>query len=340
MSALPEFSRVVMLWICLTSTVAAQENWAEGLLSPRSLDFGTIATGSESVKWVTVKNNLQVSVELSGVSTACQCAQATMPSKRLLQPGEETAIEVRMNTLSFQKLRETTLTVTFGSPGFVSVSIPIRAYIRTDVVFEPGKLDFGNVEYSKGAEQVLKIMYAGRADWTIEDVKCAHPDMKCELREISRNAQAVNGINVEYSLRFRLSGEAKVGRFLEYATLETDDAKSPRIPLIVQGVVVPDVSISNPHTEVRALRVGQSAVVRLVIRGTRPFAIAGADFGGLAESFVMLPNDKVGGDEKLRIVELKFTAPNRPGRFSEVMRLRVEGREEPLEFSVSGTILN
>jgi hypothetical protein len=320
--------------------VAAQENWAEGLLSPRSLDFGTIATGSESVKWVTVKNNLQVSVELSGVSTACQCAQATMPSKRLLQPGEETAIEVRMNTLSFQKLRETTLTVTFGSPGFVSVSIPIRAYIRTDVVFEPGKLDFGNVEYSKGAEQVLKIMYAGRADWTIEDVKCAHPDMKCELREISRNAQAVNGINVEYSLRFRLSGEAKVGRFLEYATLETDDAKSPRIPLIVQGVVVPDVSISNPHTEVRALRVGQSAVVRLVIRGTRPFAIAGADFGGLAESFVMLPNDKVGGDEKLRIVELKFTAPNRPGRFSEVMRLRVEGREEPLEFSVSGTILN
>jgi hypothetical protein len=330
-----------MLWICLSSAAAAQQTWAEGLLAPRSLDFGTIATGSESVKWVNVKNNLQVSVELSGVSTACQCAQAVMPSKRLLQPGEETAIEVRMNTLSFQKLRETTLTVTFGAPEFASVSIPIRAYIRTDVVFEPGKLDFGNVEYSKGAEQVLKITYAGRPDWTIEDVKCAHPDVKCELREVARNVQAVNGINVEYSLRFRLSTEAKAGRFLEYATLETDDAKSPRIPLIVQGTVIPDVSISNPHTEVRGLRVGQSAVVRLVVRGTRPFTVAGVDFGGLADSFEVLPNERRGGgDEKLRILELKFTAPNRPGRYSEVMRLRVEGREEPLEFSVSGTIFN
>jgi hypothetical protein len=340
MTAAAVLLRVLAATICLAGSALAQQNWAEALVEPRQLNFGVIATGSESVKQVMVTNRLQVDLQIAGVTTACQCAQASLPAKQVLRPGEQTAIEVRMNTLSFQKQRDTTLSITFGSPQLATVQVPISAYIRTDIVFDPGKLDFGTVEYGRGVEQTLKISYAGRPDWTILKVNCANADMECKLEELSRNAQPVNGVHVEYALRVRLSAEAKPGRLLEYATLETDDAKGPSIPFIIQGTVLPDIAISNPRIDVRALRPGQTAMIRVVVRGTRPFVISGVNSGGLQGSIEMLRAEKSGTEEKLRIVELKFTAPNRPGRFSERMQLMVEGREEPLEFSVSGTILS
>ncbi len=100
--------------------------------------------------------------------------------------GEETTIEVRLNTRQFSKKRDTSLTISFDAPQFASVQIPISAYIRTDVVFEPGMVQFGNVAVGAGAESTVNLSYAGRPDWKIVDVKIGSQDLTATLRETSR----------------------------------------------------------------------------------------------------------------------------------------------------------
>jgi hypothetical protein len=89
--------------------------------------------------------------------------EADNPSKTLLQPGEKATIEVRMNTTNFEKQRDTTLSIFIDAPQYAEVRIPISAYIRTDVVFDPGKVEFARIEY--GTEPVAasrSIMPADR----------------------------------------------------------------------------------------------------------------------------------------------------------------------------------
>ncbi|MFM7058123.1 MAG: DUF1573 domain-containing protein [Planctomycetota bacterium] len=319
------------------SPAVAQERWANALLDRKKVDFGVIATGSEAIETLKVTNNLTTTVQLSGVSTGCQCASAMITGSRQLAPNQSTTIEVRMNTLAYTRKRETKLTIGFDAPVLATVEVPIEAYIRTDVVFEPGKLDFGSVENGRGAEQTVKVTYAGRPDWQILRVKCSNPSLKCQSRLIARNDSPVNGINVEYALQFQLSPTAPGGRFQEYATLETDDAANPFIPLMIQGTVQPEVSISNPRIEIKALRPGQTAMARVVVRGIRPFVVSEVNCGGLQAFFTVR---KAEAPEKLQVVEMLFTAPDRPGRFTERMQLKIEGREQELEFTVSGMILN
>jgi hypothetical protein len=242
-----------------------------------------------------------------------------------------------MNTLAYTRKRETKLTIGFDAPALATVEVPIEAYIRTDVVFEPGKLDFGSVDFGKGAEQSVKVTYAGRPDWQIVRVKCTNPALKCQSNLISRNESPVNGINVEYSLQFQLLPQAQPGRFQEYVTLETDDAANPFIPLMVLGTVQPDISITNPRIEIKALRPGQTATARVVVRGIRPFVVSEVNCGGLKDCFTVRMGET---PEKLQVVDMTFTAPDRPGRFTERMQLKVEGREQGLEFAISGIILN
>ena len=326
-----------VLLVVTSSSALAQGSWAERLVDTTKLEFGVIATGSEALKIVTIENTTGSTVQIGGFSTACRCAEASQPrgrEKTTLQPGEQTTIEVRMNTRAFKQQRDTTLTIQFISPQFAEVRIPISAYIRTDVVFDPGKVEFGKVEFLAGKEVPVKIAYAGRQDWKIVDVKISNQGLKASLKETERA-----GGRVGYELVMKLSPEARPGRIRDIVTLVTDDATNPHVPLLVEGEVVPDISISNPNIAIRALKPGETTTVKLVVQGTKPFLVEDVDCRDLNDCFEVRMSEK---ENKVQVVELEFTAPNNPGKFSQqmVVKVKIKDREDQIPFTVSGTINN
>ena len=48
------------------SSALGQESWADRLVEPKSLDFGVIATGSESLKVLTIENTTDAVLHISG----------------------------------------------------------------------------------------------------------------------------------------------------------------------------------------------------------------------------------------------------------------------------------
>lgn len=308
----------------------AQGDWASELFETKKIDFGVIATGSETLQVVRVRNTTETTVRIAGTSTSCACAHAEPPAQSVLQPGEETTIDVSMNTRQFKQRKDSNLIVRFDAPRYAEVRIPITAYIRTDVVFNPGRVQFGKREFGEGGAVTVQIAYAGRSDWTIEDVKINHKRLTATLKETQRRAG-----RVDYALTMTLDPLTRPGRVRDLVTLVTDDSRNPHVPLMVEGTVVPDISITPETVQIRPLAPGQTTTVRVVLKGRKPFLIEDIDCESLSDCFKVRLKDT---PNVLHIVDLEFSAPQKPGQFREDMIVKVAGREEPLRFQVSGRI--
>ena len=316
----------------VVSVAHAQDSWATQLVEPRKLDFGVIATGSESLKLLTIENTTNAVLHISGTSPGCQCVVPSAPSQSLLQPGEKATVEVRMNTKSFKQQRDTYLTITIDAPQYATVKVPVTAYIRTDVVFTPGKIDFGSREVGAGGEVPCKIAYAGRADWKILDIKYSNKALNAVLKEVARNP----GLGTaDFELTMTLSPEAPPGRIREIVTIVTDDASSPNVPLMVEGIVKSDITLANNSVGVGALKPGDVKTVQVVVQGTKPFVVEDVDCPKMQDCFKVELDSE---EKKLQIVRIQFTAPDSPGKFAEEMIVKIKGRQDTYRFTVSGEI--
>ncbi len=326
------FSLAILAISTANSTVYAQSSWAEQLVQPQKLDFGVIAAGSESIRVLTIENTTKTVVQIIGASPGCQCVQLGEPSQNILQPGEKATIDVRMNTRSYRHQRDTFLTVTFGAPQLATVRIPVTAYIRTDVVFTPGKIDFGSREVGTGGEVTCKIAYAGRSDWKILDIKYTNKDLNAILKEVERNP----GLGTaDFELTMTLAPASRPGRIREIITIVTDDAASPNVPLMVEGIVKSDITLANDNVRIRDLKPGEVTTVKVVVQGTKPFVVEDVDCPELQDCFKVKLDSQ---EKKLQIVELEFTAPANLGKFAEEMVVKIKGREDTYSFTVSGEI--
>ncbi|MCA9034017.1 MAG: DUF1573 domain-containing protein [Planctomycetaceae bacterium] len=315
---------------CALESAAAQSDWASQLVDTQRIDYGVVATGSEAVRQITVNNTTGTAVHISAVTTACTCIQAGKLSTNLLQPGEAVTFDLKLNTVQFSKKRDTSLTIHFDSPQYSSVTIPVSGYIRTDVVFDPGMVRFGSVDFGAGSEVTVKVAYAGRSDWKINDVKIGHSDVTASLKEIQRS-----GGRVDYALTVKLSPNAAPQRIRDLITLVTDDAANPYVPLMLEGTVIADITVAPETVNIRPLSPGQETTVQLVIKGKEAFVIQEIDCAAMDGCFSA---DVPAGAERLHILKVRFVAPERTGKFTENLLVKIANREQPLTVPVRGQV--
>ena len=318
----------VRLAILLMSSTAYSDDWARPLVAPKKIDFGVIATGSEAKKWVEVKNVYNQTIHISSVSTTCGCSVAT-PGSTTIAPGESTFVEVQMNTHKFRQRKDSNLIIRFDAPRYAELRIPITAYIRTDVVFDPGMIQFGDVDYGAGAASDVEIRYAGRSDWDIVDIKIGNRNLSADLIPSHRS-----GDRVSYRLSVKLDKDAAPGRIRDLITIVTNDI-NPYVPLIVEGTIVSDITVTPQLVNFRRIPSGQTASQRIVVRGKRPFRIEEIDCHGMADCFEAT---FTADSKSVHVVPIAFIAPRNPGRFEDELVIRIAGRTQPLKLRVSGII--
>lgn len=317
--------------LLVAPTNVSADDWADQIVKTKKIDFGVIATGSEAKKYVEVKNIYDRAIHISDVRTTCGCSAAAV-GKKTLEPGETSSVEVKMNTSKFRQRKDSNLIISFDRPRFAEVRVPITAYIRTDVVFTPGSIKFGNVDLGEEGKASVDIAYAGRSDWDIVNIKITNQNLKATLTPKARG----NG-RVDYRLDMILAPSTKAGRIRDLVQIVTNDTTNPFVPLMVEGTIVPDITITPAKVAVRPVSAGQSTRVQIVVKGKKPFKIDEIDCEGMEDCFHASIKDTA---SSIHIVPIEFNAPNRPGKFSEELIVKINGRRDPLKFSVSGTITN
>ena len=312
-------------------------NWAEKMFSELKHDFGNVAKGADARHTITVTNLYEESVRILNVGTTCGCT-AAKPDKELLKTGEVANIEVKMNTVKFSRQKNSNVDVSIsftdkrGITSTKSIRIPISAYIRPDVVIEPGGVNFGSVDVGSGAEQKVRVSYAGRNNWQITRVDTASPHLKAQAVETSR----VNG-KVKYDLIVQVTPDAPLGTLRDKITLHTNDTTSPTVPVLVDARVEPDIVVTpSVVTLGKSLKPGEEKTYTVVLKGKEPFAIEKIECNSAHECFkVRLSQDA----KTVHVLPLTFSPPDSPGDFNEEFTITVAGRPEPLVLRAEGTII-
>ena len=312
-----------------TQKPSDQRTWAQKMFSELEHDFGNVAAGADVQHTLTITNPYQETVRIVGVDKTCGCTGAEV-SKNEIGTHESATIDIAMDTKKFRDEKKSNVLVTlaFTHPSGVTqretVRIPIRAFIRKDVVVEPGGANFGNVAIGAGGEQTLTIKYAGRPDWAIDGVDSSSPHVDVQLGE-----RVAAGGRVEYRMKVSLKPDAPVGVVSDRLLLRTNDGGGQTVPVLVSAVVEPDIVVTPARVPLGSLQPGQKKVFTVVLRGKKPFEIG---------SVVCLNHDgvftlpDVAGAKPVHVLRLTATAPADGTAIDETFEVSIAGRDEPVTF--------
>lgn len=281
-----------------------------GLFRETSHDFGSVARAAKIEHRFTFTNTTDRELHIAGVRSSCGCTSPRVDNQTI-KPGEEGAVIAAFNTRAFTGQRGATVTVTFDKPYYTEVQFQVRGYIRTDVVVDPPQADLGNIDQGAPVEKVLSINYAGRNDWKITEVKPDSPFVTAEVVEKSRS-----GGRVGYDLVLRVAPDAPIGYLKDSIWLTTNDQRSPRFPVAVEGNVTADIAVSPTSLMLGEVHPGETIRKQIVVKGRSPFRVLNVD-GGDAFAF------RADSDSKaVHLIAVVYTVPSLPGPISA--RLLIE----------------
>jgi hypothetical protein len=320
-------------WLVLAGarTNAQDYKWARDMFEKQEHDFGVVARGSDARYRLKITNKYVEPVHISNVATSCGCT-AAKPSQDRLASRESAYIELTMDTRKFQHQKDSSVTVTFDQPYYAEVRIPVRAYIRSDVVLTPGGAQFGAITPGADAERKIGVAYAGRGSWKIKDVISKNPNIAAKVAETRRDGQYVN-----YDLVVTVKGSAPLGELRDQVTLVSDDAGNPYIPVLVEGRVEAEYSVSPELVSFGNVAPGAKKTMTVFVRGKRPFSIEKIESEHSQGMFEYRPPKDT---RQMQAVPLTFIAPDEEQTVNEEFTVTIAGRSEPIMFKAYAKVVS
>lgn len=258
---------IAAAFLASTATGAYAQQWATDMFEKTEHDFGTVARGSDTVYKFAITNKYKEDIHIAGVSSSCGCTSPSIENDTI-KTWEKAYLVAKFNTRTMTGPHSATLTVRFDRPFQGQVQVRVYGNIRGDVVFEPGSVNFGVVDQGASPTLTTRVTHVGRSDWMIQDVTSQTSDLEVELREGSRS-----GGTVKYDLMVRLKPGVAPGFVKHQLNLVTNDVSAPRIPLDVEGNVVPALRARPDNLQFGAVRPGTPVKKRFLVTGKRPFKI-------------------------------------------------------------------
>lgn len=330
-----------MVWVlgaslALVAAQASAQEWAEKMFSTLEHDFGTVARGSDQVFRFEVTNLYKQDMTLTDVRSSCGCTAPTLENK-VIKTHEKGYVVARFNTRTPPHMGQNgaTLTVTLGAPYFAEVQLHVHGNIRSDVVFNPGAIEFGDVNEGEAGEKSITVDYAGRSNWEIVDVTNENDNFAVELVETARTAGRVS-----YTLGVKLKAGLPAGYIKDQLTVVTNDSRpeNQRIPLFVSGHIRPEFSVTPERLVLGELEPGKEITKKIVVRGREPFKITDIACGEGEQDCFTFETDK--DSKAVHFVEVKFRAGENPGKIQTPIRILTDrGENRGATCTASATVV-
>ncbi len=242
-------------------------------------DFGTVAVASKTEHRFEVVNQSNQRLHIQTVRASCGCTTPIVETP-YIEPGQNGFVLARFNTDTFRGKRGATLTVVFDKPFYHEVRLRVDGYIRQDMVFHPGSIDFGKQPHGQSHTRSAKILYAGRDDWSVVEVLSNKPWLLVDVKQESRGTQKAT-----YEVSVTVDPSAPAGYFQDEVIIVTNDRSMPRVPLRVSGDLEAELSISPQTIAIGEVKPGESVVKQIVVRGREPFLIDSIEAAGFDVTF-------------------------------------------------------
>jgi hypothetical protein len=260
---------VAGLLLALSAGAAQAATWADGLFHESGHDFGPVPRGAKVRHSFLLTNRLAEAITILDLRASCGCTTGRA-STSTIDPGQTAVIEAEMDTRNFVGPKTTALFVSLvtASGRQAEVRLGVTSTILSDIVLNPGSIDFGTVVKGQAPQQVLTIDRVGDLGWKAERMISASRVLDASLRETARSASGVG-----YMLTVSLKPDAPAGPVRDEIRILTNDPQSPSIPVLVTAQVRGDLSASPSVLALGTVARGGDGQGRVLIRASRPFSI-------------------------------------------------------------------
>lgn len=305
---------------------AFAENWASKMFETQEHDFGVVARGAKAEYRFVFKNLYMEEVHVQSARSTCGCTLVRVenPSVKTYEAG---AIVATVNSRAFVGARGATITVVFDRPYYAEVQLRVRSYIRSDIVFEPEAVNFGNVDSGNPAEQTVTINYSGSRNWRITDVVAPSPYITATLSE-----PTMLGSQIVYRLNVKLAENAPVGSLADHLILKTNDRTAESVPLRIEGTIVSPISVTPGTLFLGLMKPGQKVSKQLVVRSKQPIRITKVDCepcNGVLEADL----SRADKPATVHVIPITYTAGDEAGRIVANIQIHTDATsttESPL----------
>jgi hypothetical protein len=323
---------VVLTLVILALTAApaaAQKAWADKLFKDGTThDFGMVARGAQLLHRFPITNIYAVPLEITEIRASCGCVTIT-PSVKTLKPLEKAHLEVRMDTRRFDKPKTVTIYVSVGPEYVSTATLTVSAKIRTDIVFNPGDLNFEVVQRGQTPTRTLDVEYAGALDWQITElVKNAKAPVEAKLEPLYRKPGQVG-----YRITVKLKADAAIGPFKHEVLLKTNDPASKWLTVLVEGIVQGPLKITPERLSLGKIKVGETKTYKVIVRANKAFKIAKIE--GQGEGVTAEAPD---ASATIQVVSVQCQ-PTEAGVLRKTLQIRTDLEEESVPLLVEGTVV-
>jgi hypothetical protein len=273
----------LIIGISTASTRAA--GWSDTLFSEKGHDFGPVPRGAKVRHNFVLTNRLAEAITIVDVRASCGCTSGKSNTS-IVAPGHAAIIEAEMDTRNFVGPKSTVLYVSVVTAGGQEgeVQLGVKSNILSDIVLNPGTIDFGAVARGQTPSQVLTIDRISSPEWRVERMISACRVINAQLVETTRNDATVS-----YTLTVSLKADAPAGTIRDEIRLITNDPETPSFPVLVTAQIRGDLSASPSVLAMGSATSAEPVQGRFVVRATRPFRIQA--IGGEGEGFKATTGD-------------------------------------------------
>jgi hypothetical protein len=186
-------------------------------------------------------------------------------------------IEAEMDTRNFVGPKSTILYVTLitASGREAEARLGVSSHILSDIVLNPGAIDFGTVARGQSPTQLLTIDRINAPGWKFVRMVSACRAIDAQLAETARTESSAN-----YTLRVSLKPDAPAGLLRDEIRLISNDPEAPSIPLMVTAWVRGDLTAAPSVLSLGQIHSAAGAQGRFVVRSSRPFTIVSIEGAG------------------------------------------------------------
>ena len=190
----------LIFWTMSGSAVQAQ-SWADVMFNELSHNWGTVARGATVRYPFYLTNTLNEPITIVSLRPSCGCTSGAS-DKSVVGPGERATVEAQMNTINFVGHKATILFVSLvtASGRQAEVRLAVSSEIQSDIVLNPGTIDFGYVVKGQEVSRTITIDRVGANDWRAMKMSSSVKGIDAKLVERNRTT---NGVSYELNITLR-----------------------------------------------------------------------------------------------------------------------------------------
>ena len=316
---------VTLLILGLRGTALAESNWADSLFQERSHDFGKVPRGATVRHPFVLTNRLAVPISIVNLRVSCGCTSGKA-SQTLVESGKTATIEAQMDTRNFVGAKATTLFVTvMAGSEQVEIGLGVASMILSDIVLNPGQLDFGSILRGQTPELSLTIDRIGKPDWRAVKMVSSSKVLSATLQETQRTGDAVG-----YLLKVSIRPDAHAGAIRDEIIIQTNDQESPSFPILVTAQIRGDLAATPGVLNLGAASSSGLVTGRYIVRASKPFKIVSLE--GSGDGFAIAKADDNAKPLHILTVSFKPEESKLQGELQHKFKITTDLTEEaPLE---------